>query len=375
MRQVLVTGGAGFIGSHCARALVERGARVRVLDALRPPVHAPGRRPDLPPEVEVQVGQVEDRAALRQALDGVDAVLHLAAYQDYLTDFSTFYLVNALGTALLYELIVAERLPVERVVVAATQAEYGEGRYRCPRDGDVFPDPRPEAQLIARDWEPRCPLCGGPIAFAPTDEAVVKPHSPYAMSKRAAEELALTLGQRYGVPTATMRYSIVQGPGQSFRNAYSGALRAFTVQALHGRAPLVYEDGQQTRDFVWIGDVVAANLLMLERPELTGPYNVGGDRSVTVAELARLVAAAAGVGLEPEAPGLYRVGDTRHIRSDVGRLRALGWAPTGDQPAMVEAYVEWARAQPDLHDSSAEALVQMRRLGVLREAGSERRTG
>jgi dTDP-L-rhamnose 4-epimerase len=369
MDHVLVTGGAGFIGSHCVRALVERGTRVRVLDELRPPVHAPGRPPDLPAGVDVQVGPVHDRAALRRALKGVDAVLHMAAYQDYLTDFSTFYLVNAFGTALLYELIVAERLPIRRIVVAATQGEYGEGRYRCVNDGDVYPDPRPEAQLIARDWEPRCPVCGGAVAFAPTDESVVKPASTYAMSKRAGEELALTLGGRYGLPTATMRYSIVQGPGQSFRNAYSGALRAFTVQALHGRPPLVYEDGQQTRDFVWIDDVVAANLLMLDRPELTGPYNVGGDRSVTVLDLAGMVVAATGLGHEPDVPGLYRVGDTRHIRSDVGRLRALGWAPTGDQRAMVDSYVAWARAQPDLHDSSAGAVAQMRRLGVLREAG------
>jgi dTDP-L-rhamnose 4-epimerase len=188
------------------------------------------------------------------------------------------------------------------------------------------------------------------------------------MSKRSGEEVALTLGERYGLPTATMRYSIVQGPGQSFRNAYSGALRAFTIQALHGRPPLVYEDGHQTRDFVSIDDVVSANLLMLDRPDLVGPYNVGGDRSVTVVELARMVAAAAGLACEPEIPGLYRVGDTRHIRSDVGRLRALGWAPTGDQKAMVETYVEWARVHPDLHDSSTAAVDQMRRLGVLRES-------
>jgi dTDP-L-rhamnose 4-epimerase len=368
MNHVLVTGGAGFIGSASVRALVERGTRVRVLDELRPPVHAPRRPPDLPPEVEVQVGQVQDRGALRRALEGVDAVLHMAAYQDYLTDFSTFYLVNAFGTALLYELIVAERLPIRRIVVAATQGEYGEGRYGCARDGDVYPDPRPETQLIARDWEPRCPVCGGAVACAPTDESFVKPHSTYAMSKRAGEEVALTLGERYGLPTAALRYSIVQGPGQSFRNAYSGALRAFTVQALHGRPPLVFEDGQQTRDFVSIADVVDANLMMLDRPELVGPYNVGGDRSVTVLELARMVVAVAGLRDEPEVPGLYRVGDTRHIRSDVARLRALGWGPTGDQQAMVESYVDWARAQPDLHDSSAGAVAQMQRLGVLRKA-------
>jgi dTDP-L-rhamnose 4-epimerase len=369
MRRVLVTGGAGFIGSHCVRALVERGQHVRVLDALLPPVHAAGLQPDFPAGVDVRVGRIEDRATLRAALDGVDAVLHLAAYQDYLTDFSTFYRVNAFGTALLYELIVAERLPVDRVVAAATQGEYGEGRYRCQRDGDVYPDPRSEKQLKARDWEPRCPICGGGVVLALTDEsAVVKPHSPYAMSKRAAEELALTLGTRYGVSTATLRYSIVQGPGQSFRNAYSGALRAFTVQALYGRSPLVYEDGHQTRDFVWIGDVVEASLLLLDRPDISGPFNVGGDRSVTVLDLARMVVSAVGRPLEPDVPGVYRVGDTRHIRSDVSRLRSLGWAPTRDQRSMVEAYVAWARAQPDLEDSSTAAVAQMRRLGVLREA-------
>ena len=367
---VLVTGGAGFIGSHTARALLERGWRVRALDRLRAPVHEPGVRPAwLPDEVELVVADVRDREAVARALRGADHVLHLAAYQDYLPDFSTFYRVNAVGTALLYELIVAEKLPVERIVLAATQAEYGEGKHRCAEHGVLYPPPRGEAQLAARDWEVRCPSCRRPLEALPTDEAVVNPSSTYAMSKRAAEELALTLGRRYGIPTAAMRYSIVQGPGQSFRNAYSGALRAFTVQALHGRRPLVYEDGEQIRDFVWIGDVVAANLLMLTRPQIeSGSYNVGGDRRVRVIELARLVVQAVGLSGEPEVPGIYRVGDTRHIRSDVGRLRGLGWAPTGEQREMVRSYVAWASQQPDLYDSSADALARMRQLGVLREA-------
>lgn len=369
--RILVTGGAGFIGSHTVRALVDSGERVRVLDSLRPPVHPPGRRPDLPDEVEFIEGSVDDRAALRAALADIDVVYHLAAYQDYLTDFSTFYAINTVSTALIYELALAEKLPLRRVILAATQAEYGEGPYRCPTDGTVYPAPRADAQLAEHRWEPACPRCGGTISPIPAREDVVHPHSPYAMSKRAAEECALTLGDRYGIPTAALRYSIVQGPGQSFRNAYSGALRAFTVQALHGRRPLVYEDGQQIRDFVWIGDVVAANLLMLHHPAVpTGSFNVGGDREVRVLDVARMVSAAIGTDLEPDVPGIYRVGDTRHIRSDVTRLRELGWRPTATQEDMVAAYVGWARAQPDMADTSIVAVRRMRELGVLRQAAT-----
>lgn len=371
MNRVLVTGGAGFIGSHTVRELVARGVGVRVLDALLPPVHTPGSWPDLPSGVELIEGSVDEPEALRAALRGVDTVLHLAAYQDYLPDFSTFYRVNAVGTALLYELIVAERLPVRRVVYAATQAEYGEGPYACREHGLVYPDPRSAQQLEARQWDLACPRCGGPLRMVAAREEAVKPQSPYAMSKRAAEELALVLGRRYDVPTVALRYSIVQGPGQSFRNAYSGALRAFTVQTLHGHRPLVYEDGNQIRDFVWIGDVVAANLVALTSPALEfGTLNVGGDRAVTVRQLADLVVAAAGADVEPDAPGVYRVGDTRHIRSDVSRLRGLGWAPSLDQASIVGAYVEWAREQPGLTDTFAAARARMESLGVLRSASA-----
>ncbi len=366
--RVLITGGAGFLGKHVARALVARGERVRVLDALRPPVHVPDARPDLPPDVECIVGSVTDRETVVAALDGVDAILHLAAYQDYLPDFSTFYAVNAVSTALLYEAIVASGRRPRRIVLAGTQAEYGEGPYRCARDGVVWPPPRTEESLARGAWEQTCPRCGGTVQPTPADEGSVHPHSPYAMSKRAAEECALVLGGRYGISTASARYSIIHGPGQSFRNAYSGALRAFTMQALSGRAPVVYEDGEQIRDFVWIGDAVAATLLLLDRGDVVGPVNVGGDRSVRVLDLARMVIAAADSDLRPDVPGLYRVGDTRHIRSDVTRLRSLGWSPTLDQEAIVNAYVDWARAQPELADRSVDARRHMAALGVLREA-------
>ncbi|MCL4543822.1 MAG: NAD-dependent epimerase/dehydratase family protein [Chloroflexi bacterium] len=368
---ILVTGGAGFIGSHTVDLLVARGYRVRVLDLLTPPVHLPGRWPAwLDPRVERVHGDAGDRAALQTALDGVDAVVHLAAYQDHLTDFSRFFAVNAAGTALLYELIAGERLPVRRVVVASSQAVAGEGLHHCAEHGAVVPEQRSEAQLRAREWEARCPICSRPVAPLATPESVSSPHNSYAMTKRDQEEIALKLGRRYGIPSVALRYSIVQGPRQSFRNAYSGALRIFTIQALAGRAPLAYEDGQQLRDFVSVHDVAAATLLALEDRRTDWlALNVGGDRRVSVLELARLVMQTAGLPGEPHVPGLYRFGDTRHALSDVSRLRAFGWAPSRSQEAMVTEYVEWARQQPDLADTTVAAEASMRRLGVLRTAG------
>lgn len=368
MTKALVTGGAGFIGSHTVDLLLQRGYDVRVLDALTPPVHHNGRMPAyLDSAVEFIYGDVRDRAALSRALDGIDVVFHLAAYQDYLTDFSHFFDVNATGTALLYEVIVNDRLPVQKVVVASSQAVYGEGKYRCPMDGVVYPTLRPEAQLRASRWEVRCPICGGPLLFQLSDEAQVRPHNQYAMSKYAEEMIALNLGQRYGIPSVAMRYSITQGPRQSFRNAYSGICRIFVTRMLAGRAPIAYEDGGQLRDYVYVGDVARANVLVLEDPRADYQvFNVGGGAPVSVREYGALVAEVLGVDLSVEIPGEYRFGDTRHIVSDISRLRSLGWEPATPLPQIIAEYAAWAREQPDLGDPYAQAEQVMKRLGTVR---------
>lgn len=371
MTKVLVTGGAGFIGSHTIDLLLARGYDVRVLDALTPPVHLDGKAPDyLDPAVEFIYGDVRDRAALSRALNGVDVVFHLAAYQDYLTDFSHFFDVNATGTALLYELIVNEHLPVRKVVVASSQAVYGEGKYRCPMDGVVYPTLRSQAQLMASEWEVRCPICGGPLLFQLSDESYVRPHNQYAMSKYTEEMIALNLGQRYGIPSVAMRYSITQGPRQSFRNAYSGICRIFVTRMLAGRAPIAYEDGNQLRDYVYVGDVARANLLVLEDPRADYQvFNVGGGVPVSVREYGALVAQVLGVDLPLAVPGEYRFGDTRHIVSDISRLRSLGWEPITSLPQIIAEYAEWVREQPDLSDPYAQAEQVMKRLGTVRMAG------
>lgn len=370
-RRVLVTGGAGFIGSHTVDALLARGDTVRIIDSLEPPVHRAGPPAYLPRDVELIRANILDREALRGALKGVDAVVHLAAYQDYMTDFSKFFHVNVAGTALIYELIVNDKLPVERVVVASSQATYGDGTYRCGKHGRLYPDQRPEEQLQRREWELRCPACGDVLQPEWTDETTVRPHNSYAMSKYGQEQLAINLGRRYRISTVGLRFSIVQGPRQSFYNAYSGALRVFITRLLNGRAPVIFEDGLQLRDYVWVGDVVNANLLSLDDPRTDyHVYNVGGDRRITVRELYQVCRAVCEVDIEASVPGVYRFGDTRHIFSDVSALKALGWRTTKGQEAIVRAYVDWAREQAEVPDTFAEAERRMKELGVLRVAGA-----
>jgi len=368
--KALVTGGAGFIGSHTVDLLLAKGYAVKVLDALMPPVHVGGVKPDyLPADVEFIHGDVRDKAAMAHALEGADVVFHLAAYQDYLPDFSKFATTNDGGTALLYEVIVEKKLPVRKVVVASSQATYGEGRYACAEHGVQYPDLRPEAQLVRRQWEPLCLACAQPLAPQWTDESRVNPANQYAISKVAQEMYALILGRRYGIPTVAMRYSITQGARQSLRNAYSGILRIFTQRLLNGLPTIVYEDGQQIRDYVYVGDVARANLLVLEDPRADyQAFNVGGNRRVTVLEYARLLAGTIGADLEPEIPDKFRFGDTRHIFSDVSKLRALGWESLTPLEQIAAEYVAWAQAQPDLKDYAADALRVMEQVGTVRSA-------
>ncbi len=367
--RILVTGGAGFIGSHTIDRLLQHGHTIRVLDALEPPVHVDRRRPEyVPAEVEFQLGDVRDRAAWERALPGMDAVFHLAAYQDYLPDFSKFFHVNAVSTALLYEVVVEQRLPIQKIVVAASQAVYGEGKYRRADGTPVYPGQRPAEQLARHEWELRDPESGAPLASDVTDETVVRPHNSYAMSKYTEEQIALNLCRRYAIPSVAMRYSIVQGPRQSFRNAYSGALRIFAMQVLAGERPVVYEDGRQLRDFVYVGDVARANQLVLEDARADyQAFNVGAGRAWTVLEFARIMAAAAGrPELEPHLPGEYRFGDTRHIVSDISRLRALGWEPQGDPARSAREYLAWAARQPDFGNYTAAARAHMKQVGAVK---------
>lgn len=369
--RALITGGAGFIGSHTADALLREGVAVRVLDSLEEPVH-PGRRVPayLDQRIEFVRGDVRDANALLACLRGCDVVFHFAAFQDYLPTFSRYFDVNVTSTALIYELIAREKLPVKKIVVASSQAALGEGLYRDADGRALLPDIRPLEQLERGEWEIRPPPGHrGPLRWQPTDETVANPHNPYGLSKIAEERVALSLGRRCGVPTVALRYSITQGPRQSFYNAYSGACRIFCLSFHLGREPTIYEDGQQVRDFVNIHDVVDANLLVLRDPRADYEmFNVGGDRAHTVAGFARAVAEVFGVKeYEPAPSGKYRYGDTRHIFSDVSKLKGLGWKPKRSVQESIEAYRAWLGSAENAAGILDYCNEQMARLNVVRE--------
>jgi dTDP-L-rhamnose 4-epimerase len=367
--KVLVTGGAGFIGSHTCDRLLALGHDIVVLDALTPPVHRSGRPAHLSPEVDFYEGDARNRDLMANLLRRVDAVYHFAAYQDYLPDFSRFSDVNVVSTALLYEIIVAERLDLERVVVASSQAAMGEGLYRCPTDGEQTPGMRPEHCVAAGQWDIPCPECGGPLEMQVTPERISNPQNAYGMSKLAQEMVAVNLGRRYSIPTVALRYSIVQGPRQSVYNAYSGACRIFCLSYLLGTAPILYEDGAAIRDYVNIDDVVDANLLVLEDNRATGQvFNVGGGKAVTTRQFADIVMRQYGSDQPGVVTGEYRFGDTRHILSDISALQGLGWSPRNTPVESVAAYAAWLENMDGLDGVLAEANARMRALGVVRQA-------
>ena len=365
--RVLVTGGAGFIGSHTCDRLLSLGHDVVVLDALTLPVHRNGRPAYLSPEVDFYQGDVRNRELVANLLRRVDAVYHFAAYQDYLPEFSKFSDVNVVSTALLYEIIVAERLDLARVVVASSQSAMGEGLYRCPADGEQLPGMRQESALAAGQWDIPCPVCGGALEMQATPERVSNPQNAYGMSKLGEEMVAVNLGRRYGIPTVALRYSIVQGPRQSVYNAYSGACRIFCLSYQQGIAPALYEDGAAIRDYVNINDVVDANVLVLEDDRATGRvFNVGGGQAVTTSEFSDVVRRQYGSAQRGVVTGEYRFGDTRHILSDISALRALGWEPQHTPAESVAAYAEWLKGMDGLDGVLAEANARMRALGVVR---------
>jgi dTDP-L-rhamnose 4-epimerase len=346
--RILITGGAGFIGSHLADELLARGYRVRSLDNLTSQVHGSIERPAyLAADVELQVGDVRDPAAVKQALEGVDAVVHLAArvgVGQSMYEIANYTNENSGGTAVLLEALLDQ--PVRRLVVASSMSIYGEGAYRAA-NRLVEARAREREQLERGEWEPRG-VAGEEIEPVPTTEAT-RPSlaSIYALTKYEQERACLIFGGAYSVPTVALRLFNTYGPRQSLSNPYTGVLAIFASRLLNDRRPLVFEDGLQRRDFVSVRDVVQAFALALDRDEAAGhAINVGSGRSVTVREIGEKLAETVGKELQPEVTGKYRIGDIRHCFADISLARGLlGYEPHVELEAGIAAVAAWLEGQ------------------------------
>ena len=370
-----MTGGAGLIGSHVADLLVGEGWSVRVLDNLEPNTHREGKPAWVNERAEFVRGDVRDRETVKAALADVDVVFHQAAYGGYMPEIAKYVHVNSYGTALLLETIRDENLPARKVVVASSQAVYSEGAGACDEHGIVFPTVRPVEQLRAGDFSVRCPACDRPTVSVPTPErAPVGGETVYALSKVDQERLVLMWGRQTGVPTVALRYSCTYGPRQSIFNPYTGVIAIFCTRLLNDQPPVLYEDGEQTRDFSFVEDIARANLLAATTDKLDGlPVNVGSGEATTIRRVAEIVSDALGVKLGAVARGEFRPGEMRHLISDTTLARAAGYAPQVDLATGVARYIEWIRGQMDVRDYFAAAEQSLRAKGIVHSVSADKK--
>jgi len=366
-KRALVTGGAGLIGSHIVDLLLREGWTVRILDNLEPQTHKNGKPEWVNPAAEFCLGEVQDYATMRAALEDIDVVFHEAAYGGYMPEMAKYVLVNSFGTAQMLEMIRDHALPVRKVVVASSQAVYSEGAAQCAEHGHVVPPLRPAEQLRSGDFSVHCPVCGKATVSVPTPEATPGGgETVYALTKMDQERLVLLWGKQTGTPTVALRYSCTYGPRQSLFNPYTGVIAIFCTRLLNGQPPVMYEDGGQTRDLCFVEDIARANLLVATTDTLDGlAVNVGSGRATSVRDLAGIIAGQLGIAMEPLARGEFRPGEIRSLISDISRIRTVGYEPQTTLEQGIGRYIEWIQTQGSVEDYFAKAEAGLRAKGIV----------
>ena len=358
IKSILITGGAGFIGSHLADALIEKDYNVRVLDNLEPQVHGSlQRKPDYMNEkVEFIHGDIRDLETLTSSIENIDASYHFAAnvgIGQSMYQIEKYISVNTYATAKLFDLLINKEHSINKIIVASSMSIYGEGKYNCSNCGDVFPEGRDIESLKAKQWELKCPICGSILKPTPTDES--KPlysTSIYAQSKRHQEEMSILLGKTYGIPTVALRFFNVYGSRQALSNPYTGVCAIFSSRLKNKNPPTIYEDGLQSRDFIHIQDLVAANILALEKETSNYEiFNVGTGVPTSILDLAKLFIQIMQVPVEPQVLQQYRKGDIRHCFADITKIKEkLGFKPKIKIQDGLQDLIKWVDAQTDVED-------------------------
>jgi dTDP-L-rhamnose 4-epimerase len=368
-KRVLVTGGAGFVGSHLADALLRQGHKVRVFDNLTPQVHPDGWPDYLPDDLELMRGDMRDADAVKRAVAKIDVIFHFAAavgVGQSMYEIAQYIGSNTQGTANLLQALLDTKLKIEKLVVASSMSIYGEGKYICSHCGEVAPPPRNSEQLKSKQWDTLCPLCERVLKPVATDES--KPlqcTSIYALSKKDQEEMALLFGRTYSVPVVALRYFNIYGTRQALSNPYTGVAAIFASRLLNHRSPMVFEDARQMRDFVSVYDVVQANLLAMQRCEGDGmALNIGSGRPITIGDVAKQLTRCLGATIPAEITGKYRAGDIRHCFADISAARrVLGYKPRHAFADSIVELVEWLRSQTAV-DRAAQMVHELTAYGL-----------
>lgn len=364
---VLVMGGAGFVGSHIVDGLLARGCTVRVFDRLQDPAEGSGSGGRWKGSVETQEGDPRDASAVKRALEQIQAVFYCASQRT--GTLMELIEGNVAGVATLYKAASESRSTVEKVVIASTRAVYGEGQHYCEEHGLFLPPPRPAAQLERGDWDVHCEQCQAVTSPVLLREGRPNPASAYAISKLAQEVTALGLGKGSGIPTVILRYSTVVGPRLPFSPAEFSIAALFGSAAREGMSFPVFEDGLQLRDYIHVADVVEASLWVLQDKRSDGQvYNVGNGRAVSVVELARVLSQAAGSQSIAQVCGIYRLGDARHSVACTGKIEALGWRPFKSLRETMDDYIGWLGSARSHGVNAPQALETAIRKGRIRGA-------
>jgi dTDP-L-rhamnose 4-epimerase len=364
--KILVTGGAGFIGSNLVDTLIEKGHDVRILDNLEKPTHS--IKPDyLNTKAEFIKGDVRDIGILEKSLENIEIIFNLAATGGFTDRIADYIESNSLGTSRILEVISRNNLPIKKIITASSVAVYGEGKYVCDEHGIIYPDMRSNSQMRTGKWDPLC-SCGKSLNHLSTDEKKpINPGFPYALSKYDQERLVMIFGKRNEIPVTAIRYFLTYGPRQSLTNPYTGIVSMFSTLLLNNRPPVIYEDGMQTRDFIYVEDIVKANIIAMENKKTDYEvFNAGTGEPTTIIRIAKTLSEIYDKEIDPFTPGSFRPGDVRHIYADTKKIRSFGFIPKTKLKKGLEKYKDWIETKGNVKDFFTPMFEKLKKNGVVK---------